>query len=427
MNTEEIKHVIKSQREEIEEVFQRERIVERDINTEELKKYLTHPNVLAILGVRRCGKSIFSCLMLRNENYGYVNFFDERFIGLRAEELTHVLQACYELHGDIDYIVLDEIQNVPGWERFVSRIRTSKRVIITGSNSQLLSGELSTFLTGRHIDFVLFPFNFREYLRWHSINIEENWEYSEKKVAEVKSALEHYLYTGGYPEVYTFGKKILGTIYMDIIEHDVVRRYAIKKPSALRNLARYILSNFSNEITYSKLKGITGLRDIHTVSRYLTYLCNAYLFFILERFSYKLKEQILAPKKVYCIDSGLINALSFSTSRNLGRMIENLVFIELMRRKHYRNMDMEVYYWRDYQHKEVDFVIKVGNRVVQLIQVTDASGIDEVERREIDALIKAGELLDCSEMLILTWDVEDTLKKGGHTIQLLPLWKWLLM
>ncbi|MBA3044560.1 ATP-binding protein [archaeon] len=426
MHTEEVKHVITSQREEMEELFKREKIIERDIITESLKKYLSHPNILAILGVRRCGKSLFSWILLNNEKYGYINFFDERLTSLKAEELELVLQAFYELYGDLEYIIFDEIQNICGWERFVSRLRTSKKIIITGSNSQLLSGELSTFITGRHIDFELFPFNFKEYLILNNIRVEKDWMYSTRKVAEVKKMLENYIFTGGFPETYKFGKKILETIYSDIIENDILRRYGVKKPHALRELAKYTLSNFSNEITFNKLKNIINLKDVHTVSRYINYLCNAYLFFLVERFSFKLKEQFLAPKKIYCIDTGLINMLSFRASENRGRLMENLVLVELLRRKSYLFNDWEVYYWRDYQQAEVDFVIKDRLRVKHLIQVTNASGIDEIDTRQIKSLTKASKQLKCKELSIFTWDLEDTLEKDGKKIKCIPLWKWLL-
>ena len=426
MHTEDIKHVITSQREEMEELFKREKIIERDIITERLKKYLSHPNILAILGVRRCGKSLFSWILLNNEKYGYINFFDERLTSLKAEELERVLQAFYELYGDIEYIIFDEIQNICGWERFISRLRTSKKIIITGSNSQLLSGELSTFLTGRHIDFELFPFNFKEYLTLNNIRVEKDWMYSTRRVAEVKKMLENYILTGGFPETYKFGKKILETIYSDIIENDILRRYGVKKPHALRELAKYTLSNFSNEITFNKLKNIINLKDVHTVSRYVNYLCNAYLFFLVERFSFKLKEQFLAPKKIYCIDTGLINLLSFRASENRGRLIENLVLVELLRRKSYLFNDWEVYYWRDYQQAEVDFVIKDRLRVKHLIQVTNASGIDEIDARQIKSLTKASKQLKCKELSIFTWDMEDIIEKDGKKIKCIPLWKWLL-
>ena len=427
MNVEDLKHVVVTQREEMEDVFRRQKIVERDVPTHQLKSYLSHPNVLAILGVRRCGKSLFSWLLLRGEKFGYINFFDERLADFKVEHFENLLQAFYELYGDVEYFILDEVQNVRGWERFVSRLRTSKKIIITGSNSQMLSGELATFLTGRHIDFELFPFNFREYLLLRGLELEKDWHYSTRKVAEVKRYLEEYLVMGGFPEVHMFGRRILQTIYYDILENDVLGRYGVRKPQALRDLARYLISNFSNEITFSKLRNIVRVKDIHTVSRYVNYMCNAYLLLVLERFSFKLKEQFLAPKKVYCIDTGMINALSFRISENRGRLMENLVLLELLRRKSYRFSEWEVYYWKDHQQYEVDFVVKEGHTVRELIQVTDVSGMDDIHPRELRGLLRASDVLRCRELTVITWDLEGTVERDGKEIKIVPLWKWLLI
>ncbi len=427
MNVEDIKHVIVNQHEEIEDVFNRERIIERDVPVEDLRSFLTHPNILTILGVRRCGKSLFTRLLLKDEEHGYINFFDERLAGIEAGELKKVLQAFYELNGNIEYLVFDEIQNVPGWERFVSRLRTSKKIVITGSNSQLLSGELATFLTGRHVDFTLFPFNLREHLALNEVELKDEWTYSTRKVAEVKRHLERHLLIGGFPEVHRFGGRILQTIYSDIIENDVLNRYKIRKTQALRELARYSVSNFSNEITFSKLKNTLRLKDAHTVSRYMNHLTNAYLFFLLERFSFKLKEQFLAPKKIYCIDPGLIHTLSFRTSENRGGLMENLTLIELLRRKSYEFRDQEIYYWKDHQGKEVDFILKEGTKVKELIQVCYDPTDPDTRKREVKALVKASKELQCKDLKIITWDHEEEESIDGKKIVYTPLWKWLLV
>ena len=427
MDVEELKHIITTQREEIIEIFKQEKIIDRDIDKKYVKKFLSHPNILAILGVRRSGKSLLSWLLLKEEKYGYINFFDERLVGFNVKDFEKTLQAFYELYGEIEYIILDEIQHIPGWERFTSRLRTTKKIIVTGSNSQLLSGELATFLTGRHIDFELFPFNFREHLIMKNIKLEENWIYSTRKKAEIKRELENYLIKGGFPETYKFGIRTLHTIYSDIIENDIIRRYKIRKEQSLKELAKYLISNYSKEISFRKLKNIIQLKDDHTASNYTNYLSNAYLIQIVERFSPKLKEQILAPKKIYCIDNGLIDLFSFKISENKGRLMENLVFIELSRRKSYNFKDkLEIYYWKDHQQREVDFIIKEGMNIEELIQVTYASDRDEIEKREIKSLLKAGDELKCKNLKIITWDYEDKLVVDDKEIKCIPLWKWLL-
>ncbi len=374
MDVEELKAVIASQREDIDGLFKKERIIERDLEKSRVKNFLAKPNVLAILGVRRCGKSVFSWLLLEGEKFGYVNFFDERLVGLKAEELNKVVQAFYELYGnDVDYFVFDEVQKVPGWERFVSRLRTSNKIVITGSNSDLLRGDLATFLTGRHIDVELLPFSFREYLRSTGVVLAENWEYSTSSIATVKKALSEFMEKGGFPEVGKFGSVMLSGIYKDIIENDIIGHHRIRNPQNLRELAKYLISNIGREMTYNKLKSL-GIKDTHTIAKYSAYISDSYLIFLLERFSYKLKEQFIAPKKVYCIDSGLANNVAFKLSKDPGRLMENVVFIELLRRKLYFNPDWELYYWKDHRGREIDFVVKSAESVKQLIQVTYASG-----------------------------------------------------
>jgi len=420
---ERIKEVILEQKEDMEDVFKREKIVEREA-LPTLPKFLSHPNVLTILGARRCGKSVLSWQVLKGQRFGYITFDDERLSGLRAEDLNNVLQAFYELYGSsLENIILDEIQNVEGWELFVNRLRMTKKVIITGSNSKLLSGELATRLTGRHIDFTLMPFSFREHLSYNDISLEAM---TTAKRAQVFKQLQSYLTYGGFPEFPKFGKKILKTIYEDIVTKDVIRRRKIKKEDELRKVAIFLVSNFSKEFTYSSLKSITTAKHLFTISDWVHGLEEAYLILKLERFSFKLKQSYIAPKKVYCIDNGLIAAVGFLTTENIGRLMENLIAIELVRRKNYWFDDCELYYFKDYQQNEVDFVIKEGLNIKQLIQVTYASAKDEIEKREIKSLLKASDLLKCKDLLCITWDYEDEAKVENKKIKFLPLWKWLL-
>ncbi|MGB9718832.1 MAG: ATP-binding protein, partial [Thermoproteota archaeon] len=205
-----------------------------------------------------------------------------------------------------------------------------------------------------------------------------------------------------------------------------IQRYNIRIKNALKDLAKYYVSNCAQEISFNKLKNILNLKSVHTVKDYSLYLSNAYLIFLLEKYSPKLKESIIAPKKVYCIDNGIVNTIGFKISENIGNLMENLVAIELLRRKSYWFKEWEVYYWKNSQQNEVDFVIKEGPRVNLLIQVTYASGKDEVGGREIRSLIKASEQLGCKELQVITWDYEDKLKLENRIIKFLPLWKWLM-
>jgi predicted AAA+ superfamily ATPase len=348
-------------------------------------------------------------------------------VGLKAEELNKVLQAFYELYSnDVEYFILDEIQKVNGWERFVSRLRTSNKIVITGSNSDLLRGDLATFLTGRHIDAELLPFSFREYLRATGITLDENWAYSTSSIATIKKALSEFMEKGGFPEVNKFGSIMLNGIYRDIIENDIIRHHKLRNPQSLRELAKYLISNIGKEITFNKLKASLEIKDSHTIAKYSAYISDSYLIFLLERFSYKLKEQFKAPKKVYCIDSGLANNVAFKLSKDPSRLMENIVFIELLRKKLYSNPDWELYYWKDYRGREIDFVIKTAESVKQLIQVTYASGRNEIEEREIASLAIASAEMKCDNMLVITWDYEGTMSMGDKTVAFVPLWKWLL-
>jgi predicted AAA+ superfamily ATPase len=422
----EIKRIIVAQREEMEDRFRKRRIIRRDIDQERLKRYLSAPNALAILGVRRCGKSTLSYQILRDLEACYINFDDERLLRFTSSDFDRMLQAFYDLYGDFDYLLLDEPHNIPGWELFVSRMRESKRVVLTGSNSKMLSGELSTVLTGRYIDFTLFPFNFREFLVHEGFEPSDIDEYSAKRTSIIKRMLEEFLKTGGFPEAYLFGRDIIVRIYSDIVEKDILRRLRIRKRSTFRDLMAYLTSNFSCEFTMSKLSRAFSIRDVHTIKEWIDGARSAYLMITLMRYSPKLKQQFLAPQKVYSIDTGIAYSMGFRISENIGRLMENLVAVELMRRKSYFNRDWEVFYWKDHQQREVDFLLKQGPVVRQLIQVTYASGRDEVERREIEALVRASEELRCKNLLMITWDYEGEIKAGGREIKAIPMWKWLL-
>ena len=427
MEVEELKAIIASQHDDIEGLFKKERIIERDLDRARIKSFLTKPNVLAILGVRRCGKSIFSWLLFRGEKFGYINFFDERLVGLKAEELNKILQATYELYGtDVDYFIFDEIQKVLGWERFVSRLRTSNKIVVTGSNSELLRGDLATFLTGRHIDVELLPFGFSEYLRASGLTLDKNWAYSTSSIAIVKKALSEFMEKGGFPEVDKFGSLMLSGIYKDIIENDIIGRHKVRNTQGLRELVKYLISNTGKEITFNKLRTALGIKDKHTIAKYSGYISDSYLIFLLERFSYKLKEQFKAPKKVYCVDVGLANNVAFKLSKDTGKLMENIVFIELLRRKLYYNSGDELYYWKDHRGREIDFVVKTSESVKQLIQVTNASEKNEIETREIAPFEAASSEMKCNNILVITWDYEGTMPLGDKTVAFTPLWKWLL-
>jgi len=418
MNVEEIKRVIRDQKKDVEYIFSNKKIIERDAPQNRLERSLNQPNVLAIVGVRRCGKSITSHMILKEKEYGYINFDDERLYGAEAKDLNTILQAFYELYGqDIEYFILDEIQNVPGWELFANRLRQTKKVILTGSNANLLSGELATHLTGRYTDFTLYPFSFNEFLRLKEIKPDI---YSTKDIAGIKNALSEYIKTGGFPEAHIFGKDVVSRIFNDIIHKDIISRHEIRNKKSISDLARYLITNYTCEFSYNRLCDVVSIKDIHTIKKYIGYLESSYLILITERFSYKLKEQMKAPRKVYCIDTGIINSVALKFAQDTGKLMENLVAIELNRRK--SNFNGEIYYWKDHQQREVDFVLKGEETVNKLIQVSYVSSKDEIQEREIKALHEASKELKCRDMTIITWDYEGKI----DNVNCIPLWKWLL-
>jgi len=420
MEIEILKRIIVSQREEFEKTFKEFPVIDRD-KLDYVKPFLSHPNILAILGVRRSGKSFFSMLLARElkENFGYINFDDERLIDLKTEDLDRILQAFYELYGEVNLIILDEPQNIRGWELFANRLRRTKKVIITGSNSNLLSGELATHLTGRYIDFTLYPLSFKEIL-----NFKPN-VYLTEDIAKVREQLGSYLKESGFPEFRKFGPKIVEVIYQDIINKDCLDRHNIKNKKTFKELSGYLTSNFSREFTYSKLANIFNIKDVHTVKNYVDYLKEAFLIVVIDRFSPKLKQQVISPKKAYVVDHGICNFLSFKLSKDIGKLLENIACIELLRRRSV-NSNLEIYYWKDYQQHEVDFVIKEGPKIKTIMQVCQDLSEPETKEREVKSLIKACKELKLKEGLILTENTEREEKVEGIKITFKTIWKWLL-
>jgi hypothetical protein len=421
MDKDTLRFVIVDQRKSVEERFKNKNIIVRDSGRD---VRLKSPTALVILGVRRCGKSTLSEQLVLGLKFGYINFDDERLLGATKDDLNVVLQIFYELYGsDLDSIILDEIQIVSGWEPFVSRLRDTKKVIITGSSSKLLSGELSTRLTGRHVDLLLFPFSFHEFLAYKKWDIPKAFSTADR--AEVVKLLGEYIRSGGFPEQFTLGRQIIRSIYNDIITKDVVIRHKIKHIDDLRQVARFLVSNSSKEFTYSSLRSITKVKNLITLSNWVRYLEEAYLLFNVERFSYKLKQTIIAPKKIYCVDSGIMEGISSEPTENKGRFMENVVAVELIK-KSKNDDEFEVFYWKDYRGREVDFVIKKRRKISQLIQVTYASSREAVEVRELDSLILASKELKCNNLLILTWDYEGSARVEGKKVIFMPLWRWVL-
>jgi len=394
-----------------------EKIIDRE-TLDDSRKYLHAPFAFITTGIRRCGKSVYSHLLVREKAYGYVNFDDERLMPLDSGDLNDVLEAVYYIYGEIDHIVLDEIQNIRGWELFVNRLQRTKKVIVTGSNANLLSAELATHLTGRYVDFTLYPFSFREYLDYQSF---EPDIYRTSSIARLKKHLREYILLGGIPDAYKFGKRFLRTLYHDILQRDVLSRYRIQHVRSFHEMVNNLISNYSSEFSYNKLARIHKIGSVSTVKNYVHFVENSFLLFEIRRFSYKLKQQELAPRKIYCIDPGIIHAVGFRSSENIGKLMENIVAVEL-RRMLSIHPSMELYYWKDHQQREVDFVIKNDDLVTACVQVTYAMERNDIQNRETRSLLRAAKELNCKNLLIITWDHEEIL----DGIRYVPIWKWLL-
>jgi len=416
-----MKEILIEQREILEEKIKNTKVIERERKNEFLESAL----IKVTTGVRRCGKSFFTYLILKEKPFGYANFDDERIL---TDKPQKILSALLEIYGKgMKVLFFDEIQNLEKWELFVNRLhREGYNIFLTGSNAKLLSRELATHLTGRHYSIELFPFSFREYLR--ATDFRENLQI-EKGKALVKHELNNYLKTGGFPEIIVEKenpKIYLRELFRDIIEKDIILRYNIRYRRTFKEIASAIVSNTSSLISFNKIKNNFGLKSEHTAKNYIEYLKEAYLIILLDKFSVKPKEIERSPKKAYAVDTGFVNFVGFRTSENTGKLIENLVAIELLRRKSYWHNGWKLYYWKDYQQHEVDFVVKEGMQVKKLIQVTYASGIDEIEKREIKALLKASKQLKCKNLLCITWDYEAMEEIKEKKIKFVPLWKFLL-
>lgn len=420
MDAEKAKRVIRDQEAEIEAKLKSEKIVEREFLTN-IGEALPSPNALVLKGVRRCGKSIASILFARRGTFGYVNFDDPSFAGIQTADLATIIEAIYSLKGDVETVVLDEPQNVSGWELLVSRLRETKKVIVTGSNASLLSREFSTRLTGRYVGLTVFPFSFREYLQAEGIRPDL---YLTKNVAETKNALQKYMEEGGFPEARKFGTRFLVQVYEDIITKDVERRYGIRYRETFREFASYVVSNSAKELTFNKLKNVFGLKSVHTAKNYVSYLEDAYLIFSLERYHPKLKARMMAPRKSYCVDVGIVRSVGGEDSK--GRALENVVAVELERRRSYWLPGTELNYWKNHQQDEVDFVVRKGRSTLSLIQVSYDPTDEATLKREMRGLLKASKELSCRDLAVITHDYEGSERVEGRVVKFIPIWKWLL-
>ena len=378
-------------------------------------------SAFVIKGVRRCGKSTLLMQLMRtkfNDDFLYLNFDDELLSDLTTDDLRSVMETLIEVLGDKKKAFFDEIQNVKGWELFVNRLmRQGYAVFITGSNADLLSKELGTHMTGRHTDIELYPFSFLEFLSAKNPEAIKKDLYSTTQVALLSGLFKEYLLKGGMPEsVVLSNERILTEIVDDIIRKDILMRYSIRKPIELKSVVRFLISNASNMITYRSVAGNFGIKSSVTVEKYMSYVAETYLLFEIRKFERKLKMIDKNPRKVYCIDSGILVKNSPSVLEHKGAILENTIAVHLKR------LGKEFYYYKDENGHEADFVIPHDKTVIQVCYELNAGNIE----REAGGLLKAVEGIKAKEYFIITLEQEQELQYDGKRIEVKPAWRWLL-
>ena len=379
-----------------------------------------------VIGVRRSGKSTLchKVLLERGVRYGYVNFDDDRLADMKTEDLNTVLSCVYQLYGtDVPYLVLDEIQDVDGWYLFVNRLlRTSLHIFVTGSNAKLLSGELATHLTGRYNEIRLYPFSFSEYCLYHQIDIQS---ITTKADAERKRAFMDYIHDGGFPEMQGLRNKraYVQSLIEAILRKDIKKRFNIRNVESLRKLAHHLINNACQEVNYDELSELLGIAD-KTVKKYVDYLSQAFMVQLLTRHSFKSKERI-RNQKAYIVDTGLQGNRDHALMpENIGWRLENIVFIELLRRCAHDFLD--VYYHKPAPRaKEIDFVVCDQNKAVELIQVAYEIDSQKAYDRETSSLVKASDALSCSRLTLIAFSQTRDVEIDGKTIHIISALEWL--
>lgn len=390
--------IINSQKEDL---GPNKNVVKRDI----LGSIDLNPSFAIILtGIRRSGKStLLKQLMQKLSAFNYFNFEDVRAANFELDDFLR-LDDVFNLNKS-KYLFFDEIQNINGWELFVrTALDKGKKIFVTGSNATLMSRELGTKLTGRHLKYEVFPFSYNEFLKF-------------KKLKDCDESSVEYLDRGGFPEyLVSYNAHVLQTLFDDILIRDIIMRYGIRNTNILKSIAAYMVSNIGNLFTYSGIAKLFEIKSRISAQHYITFLEDSYLFFSVPMFSYSLKQQITNARKIYSIDNGFINANTLSFTEDKGRLLENLVFLSLRRK------GKSVFYFK--QKRECDFVVKRLNKIEDAIQVC-FNLTSENQNREFDGLFGAMEFFKLKEGKVITFNQEDKLTIKGKIVNVIPLRKWL--
>ena len=410
--------------------------IQRKSYLQRLRQFIDTNQVVTVMGPRRAGKSYIMRQAAEDlikkgvppASILFVNFEDPRFTETSVKFLNTLWETYLEFLAPkgVPTLFLDEIQEIPGWEKWVRTAHElgKARIVVSGSNARLLSRELGTLLTGRHLDLGVAPLSFMEFLEFNGMVFGDSADFPARAV-EIKGFLRKYLEFGAFPEVVLSvpKKEILLNYFEDIIHKDLLRRFRIRKADGLKSLVKYYLSNSASLVPFPRLGKSLALSP-ESVEKFSGLLEQVYTVFLLKRFSFKVREQEKSPKKVYTVDTGLSNAVGFRFSENLGKLAENAVFLELKRRQ-ILDPGFELYYWKDAEHREVDFVIKEGLKVGGLIQVCWNAGDVNTRAREVRSLVKAMAEFNLAEASVITEDEEGSEEVKGKIIRFVPLWKWL--
>ena len=411
--------IIQNQRKERDELLARHYLM-RKSNTD-VKTLLDNPMIKLITGPRRVGKSTYALLMLQGKSFAYLNFDDNLLLSAWDEEL--VMRTLDEVYPNYEFLLLDEVQNLKDWDVWVSKLyRRGKNLVITGSNAKMLSGEMATVLTGRYLQVEMLPFSLTESIEWKGANINS---ISNAKQAEAVAIADDYLRNGGYPETIdmrSITRNYLSTLFDSIIWKDVAKRHNIRNITDLNNIALYLLSNFCNPLSANDIAKELSMTSVTTTRKFMDYLHEPYLFYYLPRFNNKLKLMKKAASKVYVIDNGFVAAKAFNLSENLGRLLENEVFVELLRQGY--QVETSLFYYRSRNDREVDFVTRQGTHINQLIQVCYDMTSPKTEKREVSSLIECAGELKCNNLLIITNNEEREIHTDGYNIKVIPFIKY---
>ncbi|MCQ2308616.1 MAG: ATP-binding protein [Bacteroidales bacterium] len=381
------------------------------------------PEILVISGVRRCGKSVMMMQIKasQDEQDYYFNFDDDRLLHFTVEDFQTLYEVFVEDFGVQHTFYLDEIQLITGWERFVDRLYNhGNKVFVTESNAYMLSKELGTLLTGRHIKQELYPMSLDEYAKLKGMSWQKTDFFTTAGKAKMLNMQSGYLKEGGFPQYLNTGDpRYLKELYNDIIYRDIVVRHKLPSDRQIKEVAYYLASNYTHKFTYQSVAKAANIKSTETVNDYIGYLEESYLVGILTKYDNKVGEQIKSPKKVYFIDNGLVSQIGFSFSENQGKKLENAVYIELLRR------DAELFYYND--NVECDFIVCDMAKITAAYQVTISLKDLETRERELNGLISAMNAFGLKEGFIITLDEIDEIEvDGNRLIHVLPYYRWCL-